>query len=315
MGNLCNSDSAVDLSPANRALVFIKPLAQTEQVRALVRSKLLASKIAIVSEGEIAAKDIDEKKLIDQHYYAIASKATLLTPDKLPVPDAKFKEKFGEEWATVLKEGRAINAMQACEFFSLDVPTLDAEWRKCEAVKFGGGFYCAKMTVKDKTRYVFNAFFMQMRNKFTAPGKSIYYFTVSWDPADCSWSDFRGMVLGPTDPAKAPAGAIRGDILAKWKELGLDAEPNNSDNGVHASASPFEGLAERMNWLEVPVGTDPFGAKVLAKGLKKDRIAAWSKDPRIMLEDGSEGSIFDALEDMDEQACLEKLQALNSKNS
>ena len=23
-----------------------------------------------------------------------------------------------------------------------------------------------------------------------------------------------------------------------------------TDNGVHASASPFEGLAERMNWLE-----------------------------------------------------------------
>lgn len=34
------------------------------------------------------------------------------------------------------------------------------------------------------------------------------------------------------------------------------------DNGVHASASPFEGLAERMNWLEQPMESDAFGKKV-----------------------------------------------------
>ena len=27
------------------------------------------------------------------------------------------------------------------------------------------------------------------------------------------------------------------------------AKPNTGDNGVHASASPFEALAERMNWV------------------------------------------------------------------
>jgi hypothetical protein len=34
-----------------------------------------------------------------------------------------------------------------------------------------------------------------------------------------------------------------------WEALGLRAPCNTSDNGVHASASPFEGLAEKMNWL------------------------------------------------------------------
>jgi len=29
---------------------------------------------------------------------------------------------------------------------------------------------------------------------------------------------------------------------------GMAAPPNTSDNCVHASASPLEGLAERMNW-------------------------------------------------------------------
>ena len=30
-----------------------------------------------------------------------------------------------------------------------------------------------------------------------------------------------------------------------YKELGLTSVPNKGDNGVHASASPFEGLAEK----------------------------------------------------------------------
>ncbi len=41
-----------------------------------------------------------------------------------------------------------------------------------------------------------------------------------------AWSDFRGKVLGPTDPAAAPAGSLRGQILAKWQDLGLKQVPN-----------------------------------------------------------------------------------------
>jgi hypothetical protein len=64
-------------------------------------------------------------------------------------------------------------------------------------------------------------------------------------------TDFRGKVLGPTDPKDGPAGSLRATILKDWKQLGLQSPPNVGDNGVHASASPFEGLAERMNWLKV----------------------------------------------------------------
>jgi hypothetical protein len=37
--------------------------------------------------------------LIDQHYYAIASKATLVKPKDLPVPQDKFEAAFGVSWA------------------------------------------------------------------------------------------------------------------------------------------------------------------------------------------------------------------------
>merc|ERR1712110_780137 len=97
---------------------------------------------------------------------------------------------------------------------------------------------------------------MTMRSAFTKPGGSIRYYTVEWDPSKLSWEDFRGKVLGPTDPKDAPKDSLRGEILADWESLGLSAEPNVGDNGVHASASPFEALAERLNWVGVKLEDD-----------------------------------------------------------
>ena len=97
--------------------------------------------------------------------------------------------------------------------------------------------------------YVINGFYMAMREKYTKAGASISYMLAEWDPSQLSWADFRGKVLGATDPTTAEEGAVRRLILQQWRELGLPAEPNVGDNGVHASASPFEALAERMNWI------------------------------------------------------------------
>jgi hypothetical protein len=64
----------------NSAFVFIKPHAVTAATKALVSSSLGAQGITIRSEGTLTAEQIDAGKLIDQHYYAIASKATILKP-------------------------------------------------------------------------------------------------------------------------------------------------------------------------------------------------------------------------------------------
>merc|ERR1711997_224350 len=124
----------------------------------------------------------------------------------------------------------------------------------------------------------------------------IHCYVVEWDPAKLSWSSFRGELLGPTDPKEAPSGAIRKLILDKYKELGLTSEPNKGDNGVHASASPFEGLAEKTNWLGASISEDSFGKALLKAGLSEDTIKAWSVDPRVELPEGGMGSVFDALE-------------------
>lgn len=97
--------------------------------------------------------------------------------------------------------------------------------------------------------FVINGFFMAMREKYTKAGESIHYLTVEWDTSKSSWADFRGKVLGATDPTTAEEGALRRTILDKYEELGLKTVPDVGDNGVHASASPFEALAERCVFL------------------------------------------------------------------
>lgn len=117
----------------NSAFVFVKPHAVTDATKALVKSTLEAKGIKILDEGDISSEDIDQKKLIDQHYYAIASKATILKPEQLNVPADKFKEKFGVEWSQALAEKSVYNAMDACTFLGLDSAGLNAEVRRSTA--------------------------------------------------------------------------------------------------------------------------------------------------------------------------------------
>ena len=122
------------------------------------------------------------------------------------------------------------------------------------------------------------------------------------------------IIHSPTDPSAAPKGSIRRTILDRYKDLGLESLPNTGNNGVHASASPFEGLAEKSNWLGKKVEEDAFGGALLRAGFSKDRISAWFKDPQIKIDKSSTGSVFDSLEDMDVDECLHKLTELNTLN-
>ena len=294
----------------NSAFVFIKPHANTAQTQTLVKRMLNEKGLTIKSEGELTGPEIDKGMLIDQHYYSIASKATLLKPKDLPVPAKKFEEAFGKTWAAALAEGSVYNALDACTYLGVNAEGLDGLWAKARKVKFGGGFYCGIIegVPGKKPIYVFNAFFMAMRSKFVEPGTSIHYYVVDFSPEKLHWSDFRGKVLGPTDPKDAPADSIRGKILSDWKTLGLEYSPNVGDNGVHASASPFEALAEKMNWLKVAPTADAFGTKLIGAGVSEATIKEWSVDPQVKGK-----SLFDQLEDTDASLCIAKAVELSKK--
>lgn len=301
--------------PKNDAFVFVKPHAVTDKTNKTARDRLVERGLRITGEGDIKSEEIDRKKLIDQHYYAIASKATILKPEQVNVPRDKFKKHFNKDWDTLLQSGECCNALQACQEFGCDAAQLSKAWAQSKKdgnlVKLGGGFYAGLVKMNGKDKYVLNAFFMDMRNQFTAPGRSIHWYTVEWDEDKLSWADFRGKVLGPTDPNDAPKDSLRGEILSNWKDLGLPAEPNVGDNGMHASASPFEGMSERMNWLNRRCSQDSFCKRMVAAGIPEKTIEEWSVDPQVKIDaSGKMGSLYDAVEDLDSTACLDKLQAL-----
>mmetsp|Transcript_6004 Transcript_6004/g.11431 ORF Transcript_6004/g.11431 Transcript_6004/m.11431 type:complete len:383 (+) Transcript_6004:123-1271(+) len=301
----------------NQAFVFIKPHAVTDKVKELVKETLEKKEISIKKDGSIEADEIDKRMLIDKHYYAIAMKATLKKPTELPVPKEKFAEFFGIDWEEAVKADRVFNAKDGCEKLEVNAGDMDSLWsaakKNKKLIKFGGGFYCGELPCGDSTIFVFNGFFMSMRDKFVAPGSSIYYYIVEWDSKTLSWEDFRGKVLGPTDPADAPADSCRGAIMAKWKELDLKSEPNTGDNGVHASASPFEAFAERANWLGFRADRDPFGKLLLKAGVSRALIKEWSKDSQVTFGVVPiKKSIFDTLEDTDSDMCLALCQMIAS---
>lgn len=123
--------------------------------------------------------------------------------------------------------------------------------------------------------YVINGFYSSkcsMRRKYAAPGASVYYFSVEWDSSLMSWAEFRGEVLGATDPERASVGSMRWQIMQDWAALGLVAKPDVGDNGVHGSASPFEALVERLNWLGASLDTDETARAIVSAGVSRDRI-------------------------------------------
>ena len=313
-------DLQVQLSgKTNSAFVFVKPHAckgTPGKVESLVEDSFRSHGIRITGKGEMTAEVIDKNMHIDTHYGAIASKAVKLQPKDLNVPDkgkAAFKELFGETWDDAIKAGKVYNAKDAATKLKTDAAGMNDLWskldKKKDMIKFGGGFYCGKVG----DIYVMNGFYMEMRAAYTNPGEKIQWYTVSW-PADAlSWADFRGRVLGATDPSVAPKTSIRREILDRYKELGLSTKPNTGDNGVHASASPFEALAERMNWLNVPLEQDPFGKALLAK-VPKETIAKWAEDAQVQVQDetapGKTMSVFDTLEDLDADTILAKVDKI-----
>ena len=83
-------------------------------------------------------------------------------------------------------------------------------------------------------------------------------------------------MLTPPSSRVKTAGTTR----ANCKELGLEAEPNVGGNGRHASASPFEGLAEKdaLGLLQRLQHHEPRGSSN-REGWRFYRVCVERKDP------------------------------------
>ena len=68
----------------------------------------------------------DKKKLLDQHYHVIASKAVILKSDQLTVPEDKLQAQFVPSWKDAMASGSVLNAMDGCAQLGFDAEQMDA---------------------------------------------------------------------------------------------------------------------------------------------------------------------------------------------
>jgi nucleoside diphosphate kinase len=309
----------------NVALVFVKPHANSPKVQGLIESKLIEMGFKILAKQVITAAAIEKGSLAAKHYYAIASKAgyvpSFKSPAMLNVPKDKFEDKFKVNYDEMVKAGKVMSGKDACTYLGVTKAELDTinfkEKKAGNLIKFGGGFYCGRLPGKaaDEFIYVFNAFCGSMLDAYVAAdSQGVTCFKIQWDESTLSWEDFRGKKLGPTDPSKAPADSLRGLVFAKWKELGLSAEPNVGLNGVHGSASPFEAMAECENWFGEKLTDSPFYKALLSSGVSDKQINEWKFEAQIVLESGKKGSSFDVVEDTNATDCVATMAKLAKLN-
>jgi hypothetical protein len=140
-----------------QAYVFLKPHAVTDSAKKLVSTKFAEAGITIYKEGALDAAVIEKDKLIDNHYYAIANKASLSKPAELNPPAAKqeeFAKKFGITWKQALANGVVYNAVDGCKRLGIDGEQMDKTWGAAKKagnlLKFGGGFYAGKIPAPKK---------------------------------------------------------------------------------------------------------------------------------------------------------------------
>ncbi len=290
----------------NRALVFIKPHAVTDEAVAFVEGFLEKAGIVLSPKTIKSAEEIGEQGIVDRHYFAIAHTAVFRAPSEYVLTEASkqaFFDAFDVDWDDALDAGRILNAIEAQENLGgIKGVELNEKWKASPQTKLAPGLYAAFFEEEDF--FCINGFYPGQREVFTEPGAEVVLWEVEFNPAKLSWEDFRGKVIGATDPAKAAEGSLRNVLLTRWQDFGLSAKPEMSKNGVHASAGPLEGLRERMVWLDADAAEDDFATALIEEGVGAERMVALLENPTVKLGEREE-PVFDLTEDSDADRAVE----------
>ena len=100
-------------------------------------------------------------------------------------------------------------------------------------------------------------------------------------------------------------------ISGQYEESGLESAPTEAYSAIHASASPLEGLAERINWCSRNVFQDNYGRILLGIGIPESRILHWvSRDAGVDLSnEGKITNVFDLVNGIDLALQFDKREA------
>ena len=178
-----------------------------------------------------------------------------------------------KSWAMLRAQKKLLTMAQTLDVCpALDEESLGKLHESAEVVhQVRKGLYVTRLDELPKRSrrkpplYVVNAFTGTMRNSYHAKKAVVNYMILEWDSSALTWADFRGEVVGDSDPAKALPGSIRHSIFMDWGEVRLAWEAYPLYNCVWASSSAFEALRARLIWMKGSLlFTDLFGSRILA---------------------------------------------------
>ena len=298
----------------NAALLYVKPHANTPEVRTLVEDFLRNQGFIVSEEREINAQLIDKDLLVDKQYASIARMALFLSPKDYkfsPKSYIRFQKKFGTSWCEQIEKNNVCNAGEMLLRLEITQSQLSKAWNRCMQdgtyIKLEREVYCGYInTIRDKPPlFCINGFYLAMRAQYLTPKASIYCYTVEWEDDLMTWNTFQRDIIGATNPDMASENSLRDQLNHKWMELNVKGPLNIQNNGIHVSSSAFEAMVERSIWFQQSLKKDEnFGKRLLSEGIPVQTLRDWSmncivREARIfdhMLHLGADDCIAKALE-------------------
>lgn len=287
----------------NSAVVFIKPHAYTK-LFCVAAEEFLSQNIPGLSIDRVQDVDahlVEARSLLDRHYGVIAHYATMSDPTTVEVSNGgilAFEDTFGVRWRDVVASGRLWSATSALQLLGHISPEALYEMWNAEPtkVKLTSGAYVCHLPLEGGGAYILNGFYPMIKKVFTEPGRYTHCWSISWPESSLSWKSFREDVIGCTNPAKAKPTSLRGMLYSQWRALEVDAAPDTTLNGIHASAGPIEGMVERHLWFGIPYEQDVLTQQVIRSGFSPSTLLRWAGNPEVEVDLSSKQRVFDALE-------------------
>jgi nucleoside diphosphate kinase len=303
-------------------LIFCKPsVSASPQAVQLIKAQLELHGLKLQHHLRIPGAEMRSRKIFESQYASLKHFALCPVEDiQLSANEAKqFRTAFASQsWDDAVHTKMALNAANACAVLKVDQAELYAMWDRAEVkVRLRRGLVVARFDRNCavdaamrkrlyKPYYVVNGFYPTLQEQYSSSEACTEVFICEWDEAQTTWAQLLSKVVGATDPANAPADSIRGALFRQWENVVLTTQPSVWDNGIHVSASAFEGLAERLLWKKGSMlYTDLLGSRLLSARIKSTQITEWLRNPEV-----NGRLLFDQLAALNSADCIEHLLQL-----
>jgi hypothetical protein len=295
----------------NELLLFIKPeLFMVEDptcIRnstALVLEKLADYRAFVHGIAIVGGQFLADKGIMDRHYGFI----NRLSKNASQVLTAEDKSRVMTALGLSSLEG--IDLLGGHEYMQKypgeTFEELDRFWFSKKSIKLQSGFYLQLYEKNGGQLVLINGFHPGQLYHFTHPDHRVALFLVH---SDTPWKTLRNEMVGNTYPEKASPSSIRGSIYAEPPKYGL-TQVDISNNGVHLSAGPFEGVFELVNFFgnlyarEKDRMVPLLIRRLVARGVPEEQALKVAQNPQIKLN-GAQIDLFSASEDLDTPQAVE----------